>query len=232
MLGIQRLGEAEHDPVAIGWMVDVCGDPALQRVEVLGHRGLLRVRAAGAGRLFAIEQPAPGAGDGDLGIGSCLHGGAGPRGGGHEARDEPVIRLGRLDVGASLQQRQRPAADEVDFEPEQIVVGCRRRAKRLGFRADTEQPGDEPADVRRHLHDEVAARDRGQRFRKFAILRPLRPQLGLGRLDLDGESRVQLPQPRRAVQIGKRKPGKTQWIGRGGLRRHIRPIIAVEHLFK
>ena len=78
-------------------------------------------------------------------------------------------------MGAAFEQRQRAAADEIDLEAEQHVVGARRLDERLRLGADAEQARDEAADVRRHRHDQVAARDRTERARRLRDAVPTAP---------------------------------------------------------
>ena len=61
VLEVERLGEAEDDPAVEARIVHVRGAPALQRLDLGGDGGLLRLVAAGARRLFAVEQRAAGA---------------------------------------------------------------------------------------------------------------------------------------------------------------------------
>ncbi len=121
-----------------------------------------------------------------------------------------MIFGGGLDMRAALEQRQGAAADEVDLEAEQDVVGAGRGDQRVDVGADAEQRADEPADMRRHGDHDVAARDGAQRFGHFAILLPLRPQFGLGGFDLIDEAVVELAQARGLVQVGERKTGDAQ----------------------
>ena len=67
------------------------------------------------------------------------------------------------DVPAAFQEWQSAAANEVDLETEQDVVGPRGGHERLGIGADTEQPADKAADVRGHGHHQVSPRDGAER---------------------------------------------------------------------
>ena len=180
MVVVEILREAEHHPAAVARIVNVRGAPALQRFDLAGD-GRLRPGFGAQGGLvggFAIEQRAAVRRQAHLRVMTRFR-----AQGAFELSRSKRDRLGqrvivgrRFDVRAGLQQRQGAAADEVDLEAEQHVVGARRRRQRLGIGADAEQRADEAADVRRHGDDDVAARHRTQRFRHFAVLRPTRPR--------------------------------------------------------
>ena len=224
MVGVERLGKLERHPVAIPGVMHVRGDPPLQRVDVGSHRGLLGLRAAGPRRFFPVQQPAAGPRNHHLGVRRRLHARAHMHRGGDESGHERVVGLGRLYVGAPLQERQRPAADEIDLEAKEVVVGSGRRAQRLGVGPDAEQPGHKTADMRRHLDNKVAARDRRERVGDVTVLLPLRPQLGLGPGHLLGEPAVEIPQPRRTVEVREGEARKPEGISGRSLRRHVTPL--------
>ena len=147
--------------------------------------------------------------------------------------EQREVELAAADVARRhLAQITELGFDEADAGMTDLRLSTFGLTGVAGLGPDAEEARHEPADVRRHLDDERAARDRPQGVRDLGVLGPLPPQLGLGRRHLGGEALVELAKPRRPVQVGKGESGEPQWIGGGGLRRHILPIIVVEHLFK
>ena len=215
---VEVLGEAEHHPALVAGVVHVRRAPALQRVDLNGERGLVGLAPAGAEHLVAIEQAAAEARDGQLlcleGRGFSLGRRPGLKSRPSMGRHKLVIFRGGGHVRAALKQGQRAAAHEVDLEAKQVVVGARGRGHGLDVGAHAEQPGDEAAHVRRHRHDEVRPADGAQRLGHLAMLRPLREQVGVGRLEVVLEPVVQVLQPRGVVKISKGEPGNTE-RGRG-----------------
>ena len=127
---VERFGKTEDDPVAIGAIVQARRAPALQTFDFR----LQTVRCVAG--LLAIQQRASGARDGELQV----TGAPGAPSPGADA--PPVSRLTTAsssgvddDVRAALQQRQRAAADEIDLEAEEIVLGCRGALERIEVRA-------------------------------------------------------------------------------------------------
>jgi hypothetical protein len=55
VLGIERLREAEHDPVPIARVAQVGRRPALQCIDVGGHRGPLGIRAEPNAIIYAAR---------------------------------------------------------------------------------------------------------------------------------------------------------------------------------
>ena len=141
MVVVEIFGEAEDDPGLEARIVNVGRAPALQRFDLRSGRCLVGG--------FAIEQRTAVGGERHLRIG-----------GGSDASNQRMIFGGRLDVRAGFEQRQRAAADEVDLEPEEDVVGARLRDQGVHIGADAEERADEAAHVRRHRDNQVAARDR------------------------------------------------------------------------
>ena len=216
MLVVQVFGKPEHHPAPVFGTVHVCRAPALEGVDLGGHRSLVGVRAGGAKGLVAVEQVAS-----QLRHRHLLEGGGfSPRLATAKAialrvgLHERMILGGRGDVGAAFQQGQGTAADEVDLEPEQGVVGARRRDQLAGLVTYAEESRDETAHVWSHRHHEIAARHRSQRLGHLAVLLPLRPQLGFGRLDRGHELVVQVAQAARLVQVGEGESGNSE----GGIR--------------
>jgi hypothetical protein len=95
-------------------------------------------------------------------------------------------------VRATLEQWQRPAADEVDLEAEEIVLRARRFGNRLRRCVHIEEPLQEPADVRRHADQEIRQRQRRPwRVGCPAIRVPLEPERRIGGAHLLAETVVQ-----------------------------------------
>ena len=204
---VEVLGETKHHPAPIPRIVDVRRAPAFERLDLRGDDRLVGVGAARTQGDFTIEEGATQMGDFRF----------------EERRpSEPfnprVVLRGGGDVGATLQrgprrgsragvfeQRQRPTPDEIDLEAEQHVVGFGGGHQRLGFGPHAEQTADEPAHVWRHGYHQVGARHRAERLRRCAVLLPLRPQLRLGLLHRVGKAAMELTQPGRLMQVGKRE---------------------------
>ena len=121
-----------------------------------------------------------------------------------------VIVGGRFDVRAALEQRQGAAADEVDLEAEQDVVGAGRRDQRVRIGADAEQRADEAADVRRHGDDDVAARDAVSDSGTSRYCAHCAHNSGSVGLHLVDKALVELAQPRRLMQVGEREAGDAE----------------------
>ena len=200
---VERLGEAEHHPVAHRRRVHVRGAPALQDLDLGGHRRLLLLVGRRPRGLVAIEQRTPGAGHGELA-------GAGVGDAAPQRVHVGVIVGRRLHGRAALQQRQRAAAHEVDFEAEEIVVGARGGGQRLGRLAHGEQAGDEAAHVGRQGQQQIGAVHRRGGGPGPGL--PAFPQPRLGGAYLVDESGVQVGETGGLVQVREREVGEAQGI--------------------
>ena len=120
-----------------------------------------------------------------------------------------------MTAGAALQQRQGAAADEVDLEAEQVVVGAGRLGQPLRLVAHREQPGHEAADVRGHRHQERRSLDRTGRAGRLAVGLPPLPEFGLDAPDLVGEAGVQVGEPLGPMEVCEGELGQAQGLVRG-----------------
>ena len=135
------------------------------------------------------------------------------------------------DVRAPFEQGQGAAADEVDLEPEQDVIGTRGRDQLVGLGAHAEQARDKPADMRRHRDDQVAPRHGPNRLGHLAVLLPLRPQFGFRRLDDGHKPVVQVVQAARLVQVGEGESGNSEGGFRCGVQCHFPRSIICDQLW-
>ena len=137
---VEVLGKPEDHPVAIRRIVDARRAPALERSRSPRRRTPCRSsrdRAARSRRarrasstaepdqIHAVRQVPASRTDSDPSIETLDH----------------LVVVGRpSDVRAAFQQRQRAAADEVDLEAEEIVLGTRLLGDELSGAIDREQP--------------------------------------------------------------------------------------------